>query len=67
MFIVEVWTWSKTSVYLSSVMLMNVGKSRNLDKKVSLVKSIINASSSYGDHLNAEFQRHFDENPDVVI
>ena len=33
MFIVEVRTWSKPSVCLSSVMLMNVGKSRNHAKK----------------------------------
>ena len=31
------------------------------------IQSIINASSSYGDHLNAELQRQLDETPDLVI
>ena len=31
------------------------------------IQLIINASSSYGDHLNAELQRQLDENPDLVI
>ena len=31
------------------------------------IQSIINASSSYGDYLNAELQRQLDENPDLVI
>ena len=30
-------------------------------------QSIINASSSYGDHLNTELQRQLDESPDLVI
>ena len=31
------------------------------------IQSIINASSSYGDHLNAELQRQLDDNPDLII
>ena len=46
-------------------MLMNVGKSRN--HGCDQIQSIINASSSYGNNLNAELQRQLDENPDLVI
>ena len=31
------------------------------------IQLIINTSSSYGDHLNAELQRRLDDNPDLVI
>ena len=31
------------------------------------IQSIINSSSSYGNHLNAEWQRQLGENPDLVI
>ena len=31
------------------------------------IQSILNTSSSYGDHLNAALQRQLDEHPDLAI
>ena len=70
MFIVEVWTWSKSCIFefRYAAECRQVKKPCQKSKPGNdQIKLIINASSSYGDNLNAELQCQLDENPDLVI